>query len=101
MNHSRVGRRLIDRAAGPDETGGCHHLDERKLREADMHRRILAGDRLIAAFLLGCLLFNYPLLAIFDRSTEVFGMPLIFAYVFFAWSVVIAVMAWAIEGRFR
>jgi hypothetical protein len=28
-------------------------------------------------------------------------MPLIFAYVFFAWSVVIAVMAWAIEGRFR
>jgi hypothetical protein len=67
-----------------------------------MHRRVLAGDRLIAAFLLGCLLFNYPLLSIFDRpTTEVFGMPLIFAYVFFAWSVVIAVMAWAIEGRFK
>jgi hypothetical protein len=67
-----------------------------------MHRRVLAGDRLIAAFLLGCLLFNYPLLSIFDRpTTEVFGMPLIFAYVFFAWIVGHRrLMAWAIEGRF-
>ncbi|MCU0812514.1 MAG: hypothetical protein MUE59_16085 [Thiobacillaceae bacterium] len=66
-----------------------------------MHRRILAGDRLIAAFLMGCVLFNYPLLSLFDRPTEVFGIPLIFAYVFLAWVVVIGVMAWAIEGRFR
>jgi hypothetical protein len=31
-------------------------------------------------------LFNYPLLSIFDRPSEVFGIPLIFAYVFFAWA---------------
>ena len=36
-----------------------------------MHRRILAGDRLIAAFLVGCVLFNYPLLSVFDRNTDV------------------------------
>ena len=66
-----------------------------------MHRRVLAGDRLIAAFMIGCVLFNYPLLSLFDRPTEVFEIPLVFAYVFFAWSVVIALMAWAIEGRFR
>ena len=66
-----------------------------------MHRRVLAGDRLIAAFMIGCVLFNYPLLSLFDRPTEVFEIPLVFAYVFFAWAVVIALMAWAIEGRFR
>ena len=68
---------------------------------AGMHRRILAGDRLIAAFLLGCLLFNYPLLSLFDRPAEIFGIPLVFAYVFFAWAAVIGVMAWAIEGHFN
>jgi hypothetical protein len=66
-----------------------------------MHRRILAGDRLIAAFLMGCVLFNYPLLSHFDRPTEVFGIPLLFSYVFLAWIVVIGLMAWAIEGRIR
>ena len=66
-----------------------------------MHRRILAGDRLIAAFLVGCVLFNYPLLSLFDRPTEIFGIPLVYAYVFFAWIAVIGLMAWAIEGRIR
>ena len=66
-----------------------------------MHRRILAGDRLIAAFLVGCVLFNYPLLSLFDRPTDVFGIPLVYAYVFCAWIAVIGLMAWAIEGRIR
>ena len=66
-----------------------------------MHRRVLAGDRLVAAFLIGCVLFNYPLLSLFDRHTQIFGSPLVFAYVFFAWAAVIAVMAWAVERRFK
>lgn len=66
-----------------------------------MHRKILAGDRLIAAFLIGCVLFNYPVLSLFDRSTEFLGIPLLFAYVFFAWALVIALMAWAIERRIK
>ena len=66
-----------------------------------MHRKILAGDRLIAAFLIGCVLFNYPVLSLFDRRTEVLGVPLIFAYVFFAWALVIALMGWAIERRIK
>ncbi|HPU80002.1 MAG: hypothetical protein IPK44_13995 [Candidatus Accumulibacter sp.] len=66
-----------------------------------MHRRVLAGDRLVAAFLIGCVLFNYPLLSLFDRHTQIFGIPLVFAYVFFAWAAVIAVMAWAVERRFK
>jgi len=64
-----------------------------------MQRRILGRDRLVAAFLAGCVLFNYPLLAVFDRRSEVFDMPMIFAYIFFAWALVIALMAWASEAR--
>lgn len=66
-----------------------------------MQGRVLAGDRLIAAFLMGCVLFNYPVVSLFDRGSEIFDIPLLYAYVFFAWTVVIALMAWAIERRFN
>jgi hypothetical protein len=64
-----------------------------------MQRRILAGERLVAAFLCGCLLFNYPLLSLFDSGGSLFGVPLLYAYVFFAWAGLIAMMAWIIEGQ--
>lgn len=64
-----------------------------------MHRRILVGDRLIATFLMGCVLFNFPLLALFDRTSPVFGIPLVYAYIFLAWLLVIALMAWNVERR--
>jgi len=62
-----------------------------------MHRRILTGERLVAAFLIGCVLFNYPVLSLFDRGDYLFGIPLLYAYVFAAWAGLIAVMAWFIE----
>ena len=64
-----------------------------------MHRRILAGERLVGAFLCGCLLFNYPLLSLFDSGTILFGVPLLYAYVFVAWAGLITLMAWIIEGQ--
>ena len=64
-----------------------------------MQRRILTGERLAAVFLCGCVLFNYPLLSLFDRSVD--GIPLIFVYVFSAWAGLIAVMAWVSERRER
>jgi hypothetical protein len=64
-----------------------------------MHRRILTGQRLVAVFLGGCVLFNYPLLSLFDRGASLFGIPLLYAYVFAAWAGLIAAMAWIIERR--
>ena len=64
-----------------------------------MHRRILAGERLVATFLCGCVLFNYPLLSLFDSASSLFGVPLLYAYVFAAWAGLIAMMAWIIEGK--
>ena len=62
-----------------------------------MNRSRLTAQRLAALFLLGCALFNYPLLALFNRATEVFGIPLLYAFIFGAWLALIALMAVAIE----
>jgi hypothetical protein len=57
------------------------------------------GTRLAAVFLLGLLLFNYPLLALFGRPGDVAGVPLVYAYLFFAWALVIGLLAWIVEWR--
>ena len=59
----------------------------------------LTAQRLAALFLLGCVLFNYPLLALFNRAAAVFGIPVLYAYLFGAWMLLIALMALAIERR--
>ncbi|MCC6474725.1 MAG: hypothetical protein IT514_13380 [Burkholderiales bacterium] len=57
------------------------------------------GQRLIALCLLGCLLFNYPILAIFNLPGTVLGIPVLYAWVFGAWAALIALMAWAAERK--
>jgi hypothetical protein len=55
------------------------------------------GERLAGLFLLGCLLFNFPLLALFNVRGTVFGIPLLYAYLFAAWALVIALVALIME----
>jgi len=54
---------------------------------------------LAAVFLLGGVLLNYPILAIFTRPEDVAGIPLLYGYVFGAWLFLIGLMAWVIEQR--
>jgi len=62
----------------------------------------LSGQRLIAVFLGGVLLINYPLLALFDRlQPDVAGVPLLYVYVFAVWMILVAAMAWIIERGSR
>jgi hypothetical protein len=58
----------------------------------------MKGPRLVAAFLLGVLLFNYPLLALFNRDVSVFGIPLLYAYIFLAWTLLIGLLALVTEA---
>ena len=55
------------------------------------------GQRLIALFVLGCLLFNYPVLSLFNVSGDAFGVPVLYAYIFAAWALLVALMALAVE----
>ena len=59
----------------------------------------LKGQRLVALCLLGCLLFNFPLLSLFTGSESVWGIALVYFYVFCAWAVIIALMALIIERK--
>jgi hypothetical protein len=65
-----------------------------------MERHEGKGPRLVALFMLGALLFNYPILALFNQPSLVFGIPLLYAYIFAAWALLIALMALVVErGR--
>jgi hypothetical protein len=57
------------------------------------------GQRLVGLCLLGFVLFNYPILALFNVPATLFGIPVLYAWIFFAWAVLIAAMAWVIERR--
>lgn len=48
--------------------------------------------RLIAVFFLGVLLFTYPILSLFDHPDLMFGVPLLFLYLFVAWIGLIALI---------
>ncbi len=50
--------------------------------------------RMVAVAILGLLLLNYPVLALFDVDARVLGVPVLWAYLFTAWAVLIAVVAW-------
>lgn len=58
----------------------------------------LKGQRLAAVFLLGCLALNYPLLSLFARDVEILGVPLLYAYIFIVWGLLIGLLAWVVEA---
>ena len=51
------------------------------------------GQRLVALCMLGMLLFNFPVLAIFNVPGTLLGVPALYAYLFMAWAALIALMA--------
>ena len=64
-----------------------------------MSRSSITGQRLVAIFLLGCVLLNYPILFLFNRSESILGIPLLYLYIFGAWIFLIGLMAYVIERR--
>lgn len=57
------------------------------------------SQRLVALFALGVLLFTYPLLALFNGGGSVFGLPVLYAYLFSAWAVLILLLSLATRSR--
>ena len=60
-----------------------------------MTRESKLNKRLVALFLLGCVLFNYPILSLFDLEIPVFGLPLLLVYIFGIWCLLIGLTALA------
>ncbi len=57
----------------------------------------LLQQRLVGLFALALLLFNFPLLAVWDRDVLLFGLPLFPAALFLVWALLIAALAWLLE----
>ena len=62
-----------------------------------MERPGKTGQRLVAVFTAGAILFNYPILFLCTRPVSIAGVPLLYVYVFGAWTALIAALAHAIE----
>ncbi len=63
-----------------------------------MTRPGIMSERLISLFLLGVLLFSPPFLLIFDLPETVGGFPLLYLFLFAAWSGVIILAALTVES---
>jgi hypothetical protein len=60
-------------------------------------RRGLTTQRLLALFAAGTLLFNFPLLRLFDQDARLFGLPLLPVALFIAWALLIVALAGLLE----
>jgi len=64
-----------------------------------MEKFQIKAQRLVALCMLGVVLFNYPMLALFNVAATVFGIPVLYAYIFTAWSLLTAGMAYVVESK--
>jgi hypothetical protein len=62
-----------------------------------MHRFEVKARRLFAVCMFGVILFNYPMLALFNVAATAFGIPILYLYIFAAWILLIACMAYVVE----
>lgn len=55
--------------------------------------------RLVALFLFGFILFNYPILSLLNLDILIFGLPLLYIYIFGIWGLLILLAALATWNR--
>ena len=64
-----------------------------------MTRDSKKNKRLVALFLLGCVLFNFPILSLVNLEILIFGWPLLYVYIFGVWCLLISFTALATVFR--
>lgn len=58
----------------------------------------LVNQRLGLVFLLGLLLLNDPVLSLFDRASQLGGLPLVYVYLMVTWAVLIGLIGLTVAG---
>ena len=56
-------------------------------------------ERLVVLAVIGALALNYPFLSLFAGGHLLFGIPLLYFYLFTLWGGLIALAAFIIEGK--
>ena len=75
----------------PSTGGAGRRLDGPASRRSGAEAN--SRSQLIAVTALAAACFTYPLLSLFDRPVRVLGVPLIWAYLFGVWALLIVVVA--------
>ncbi len=63
-----------------------------------MNRRRRSGEWSVVLFIVALLAFNPPVLSIFSVPELIFGIPVLYLYIFLAWGAVIALLAFNVSG---
>lgn len=64
-----------------------------------MNKPNIKTQRLAVLFVLGSLLFNYPLMALFNRPLTLGSVPLLYVYLYGAWALLIGLLALVVEKK--
>jgi hypothetical protein len=64
-----------------------------------MTRNEIKGRRMVGLFLLGLLLFNFPILSLFDRTDFFYGIPILYLYLFLSWILFILLIFLIAQSR--
>lgn len=67
--------------------------------QAGAQRRHNRNSRLVALVVAGMLCLNYPILFVFASSGLVFGIPVLYLYLFLAWAMLIVLAAAIVDRR--
>lgn len=59
----------------------------------------MRNKRLVSLCLLGYALLNFPLLSLFDVSRLVWGIPLLYGYIFVVWALLILLVGIAADAH--
>lgn len=62
-----------------------------------MNRSWLTGQRLVVLFLFGCVFLNFPVLALLEGGRHLFGVPLLYVYLYGFWLFLILLIAFVVE----
>jgi hypothetical protein len=57
-----------------------------------MNLENIKNNRLFCLFLIGCLIFNYPVISLLNHKIFIFGIPLLYVFLFCAWGLIIIAM---------
>ncbi len=55
------------------------------------------NERLIVMFIIGVIALNYPLLSLFSKVKLIFGIPVLYLYLFVFWIIFIVCIAVIVE----
>jgi hypothetical protein len=78
----------------PGVEGTKPYSDDRHIPKPQ--RRV---ERVISLLIAGIAFLNYPLMSVFSKTELVFGVPVLYFYLFLVWGLIIGAMALILHDR--